>query len=183
MNHTHDTPSQWIKRFAHLAAPGGHVLDVACGAGRHSRLFLERGHRVTAIDHDPEVFCDSRRYEKLDFIAMDLESGQPWPFARRSFDVVVVTNYLHRPLLPLLVESVGEGGLFLYETFAVGNEAFGRPKNPDFLLEAGELLTAVQGELQVVAYEHGITRHGAARVGQRICAMRRQAAVTVRDFR
>ena len=114
---------------------------------------------------------------------MDLESGEPWPFARRSFDVVVVTNYLHRPLLPVLVRSVREGGLFLYETFAVGNEAYGRPKNPDYLLEAGELLSVVQGELQVVAYEHGITRNGATSVGQRICAMRQEAAVLVRDFR
>lgn len=179
-----DAPSEWIRRFARLAPPGGHVLDVACGTGRHSRLFLERGCRVTAIDRDPDRFRGRERYEKLNLIAMDIESGRPWPFARRSFDAVVVTNYLYRPLVPVLVRAVGEGGLFLYETFAAGNEAYGRPKNPDFLLEAGELLRAVHGKLQVVAYEHGLTRQaGAVHVGQRICAMRRTAAVTVRDFR
>ena len=102
-------------------------------------------------------------------LAWDLEDGSPWPFAGRRFGAVVVVNYLHRPTLPATVSLVAPGGLLIYETFAVGQEAFGRPRNPDFLLRPGELLRAVQGRLVVLAYEH--RQVDGPRMVQRIAAI------------
>jgi len=128
-------------------------LDLACGAGRHTRLFLERGCRVLAVDRDVSALADLRGDPHLEVLEIDLECGPVRPFAGRRFGAVVVVNYLHRPLLADLVDSVAPGGLLLYETFAAGNERFGRPRNPDFLLKPGELLDAVRGRLRVLAYE------------------------------
>ncbi len=133
--------------------PGSHVLDLACGAGRHARLFLERGCRVLAVDRDVSALADLRNNPHLEALEIDLEQGPDYPLAGRLFDAVVVVNYLHRPQLADLVNSVALGGLLLYETFAAGNERFGRPRNPDFLLRPGELLDAVRGRLRVLAYE------------------------------
>ncbi|MEX2629836.1 MAG: class I SAM-dependent methyltransferase [Tistlia sp.] len=145
------TPSAWIARFAALVPAGGPVLDLAAGGGRHSRLFLGRGHSVVALDRDVSTLAPIAD-PRLEVVAADLEAGR-FPLAGRRFAAVVVTNYLHRPLLPALVEAVAPGGLLLYETFAQGNEAFGRPSNPDFLLAPGELLEVVRGRLRVLAYE------------------------------
>lgn len=147
-----DPPSAWVRRFASLVPAGGTVLDVAAGGGRHVRLFRDRGHPVTAVDRSTDAL---RRLatEGLEVITADLESGAPWPLARRRFAGVVVTNYLHRPLLPAIVGAVAADGVLLYETFAAGNERFGKPSNPAFLLRPGELLEAVRGRLRVIAYE------------------------------
>lgn len=145
-------PSAWICRFAPLVPRRGPVLDLAAGGGRHSRLFLARGHPVTALDRDVSDLRALAR-DGLEVLEADLEDGRPFPLAGRRFAAVVVANYLHRPLLPALVEAVAPGGLLLYETFAQGNEAFGRPRNPDHLLAPGELLEAVRGRLRVRAYE------------------------------
>lgn len=146
------SPSPWICRFAALVPRGGAVLDLAAGGGRHTRLFLARGHPVTALDRDVSELRGLAR-PGLEILEADLEDGRPFPLAGRRFAAVVVTNYLHRPLLPALVEAVAPHGLLLYETFAQGNEAFGRPRNPDHLLAPGELLEAVRGRLHVLAYE------------------------------
>jgi SAM-dependent methyltransferase len=146
-------PSAWICRFAPLVPRGGSVLDLACGGGRHVRLFLAGGHPVTALDRDLSGLADLGARDGLERIEADLEDGGPFPLAGRRFAAVAVTNYLHRPLLPALVEAVAPGGWLLYETFAAGNERFGKPSNPDFLLKPGELLEAVCGDLRVVAYE------------------------------
>lgn len=148
----HDTtaPSAWIARFAGLVPAGAPVLDVAAGGGRHSRLFRQRGHPVIAVDRDIAVL---REIDGIETIAADLEDGNPWPFGARRFGGVIVTNYLHRPILDAIVGAVGPGGALLYETFAVGNERFGKPSNPAFLLRPGELLEAVRGRLRVIAYE------------------------------
>lgn len=156
--------SAWVRRFAPLVPAGGGVLDVACGGGRHCRLFLERGHAVTGIDRD----LAATRAEGAELIAADLENGAPWPLPGQRFDAVVVTNYLWRPLFPALRQSLGKGGVLVYETFALGNEAFGRPRNPDFLLRRGELLDLAQG-LTVIAFEDGIM--DGRGVIQRICAV------------
>jgi SAM-dependent methyltransferase len=150
------SPSPWVVRFAHLVPPGGKVLDVACGSGRHTRFFLERGHPVVAVDRDLTGVQDLEGHAGLELLETDLEDGRPFPFRGQRFAGVVVTNYLYRPILADLV-NVTEGVL-LYETFARGS-----PHRPDFLLEPGELLEAVRGKLHVVAYEElaGI---------QRICA-------------
>jgi SAM-dependent methyltransferase len=169
--HAGPEASAWVTRFAPLLQPGGAVLDVACGAGRHTRLFLDRGHAVTAIDVDVSGLDDLRLNPRLEIVEADLEQGPPWPLPGRRFGAVIVTNYLWRPLLPRLLDAVGEGGVLLYETFARGNEAYGRPSNPDFLLAPGELLEAVRGRLQVVAYEHGYLERPRPAVKQRLCAV------------
>ena len=162
-----DAPSEWVRRWSHLVPPGAAVLDVACGAGRHLRWFQARGHAVTGIDRDP--LAVQAAAEVGEAIAADIEHG-PWPLAGRTFGAVVVTNYLWRPLLPTIVDSVAPGGVLLYETFAQGNETVGRPARPDFLLRPGELLGACAG-LRVVAYEDGFL-DDPARFVQRIAAVR-----------
>ena len=165
-------PSTWITRFAPLVVAGGSVLDVACGGGRHTRFFLGRGHRVTAVDRDTSGVADLDGEPGLEVVESDLEAGAPVPFRGRTFDGVVVTNYLHRPILDDIVAAVAPGGVLLYETFAVGQERFGRPQNPDFLLRPGELLDAVRGALRVVAYEDLVLEDSTPRAVQRIAAVR-----------
>jgi SAM-dependent methyltransferase len=154
------------------------VLDLAAGGGRHSRLAASRGHAVVAVDRDTSqldhlgVRAVPPSPGEVQVVEADLEAA-PWPFAGQRFDGIVVTNYLHRPLLPTLVEAVAPGGALLYETFAAGQERYGRPTNPDWLLRPGELLAAVGGQLRVVAYED-VTLPRPARV-QRIAAVRERA--------
>jgi len=149
------------------------VLDVACGGGRHTRLFLGRGHPVVAVDADVAGVADLEGTPGLEIVEADLETGEPFPFAGRSFGGDVVTNYLHRPILPAIVEAVATGGALLYETFARGHaEIIGRPFNPDFLLLPGELLEAVRGRLRVVAYEDVVCGPPTPAALQRIAAVR-----------
>lgn len=165
-------PSPWVRRFAELLPAGGRVLDLACGKGRHSRFLLAAGHPVTAVDIDVSGLADLAGEARLEVLDADLETGAAFPLAGRRFAGVVVTNYLHRPLLPALVAAVDDGGLLIYETFARGNEAFGRPSNPDFLLAPGELLRAVAGPLRVLAYEDLVVDTPRPAAIQRICARR-----------
>ena len=166
-------PSPWIVRFAGLIPSGGDVLDVACGSGRHTRLLLERGHRVVAVDRDLSGVADLAEHSRLERVEADLEQGGPFVLSGRSFAAVVVANYLYRPLLPSLVSAVDAEGVFIYETFAAGNERFGRPRNPDFLLEPGELLDSVRNRLRVIAYEDVVVDRPSPAAVQRICAIRR----------
>lgn len=161
--------SPWIARWAELVPAAGRVLDVAAGGGRHTRFFLGRGHPVTAVDRDSSALADLRSDSRVEILTADLERDD-WPLTGRTFDGVVVTNYLHRPRLADLVAAVAPGGALLYETFAVGQERFGRPSNPDFLLRPGELLEAVAGWLRVVAYEDIVLDRPAC--VQRIAAVR-----------
>ena len=163
-------PSEWVTRFAGRVPPAGRVLDVAAGSGRHTRFFLDRGHPVTAVDRDTAGLADLKDDPAIEVVEFDLETGAAWPFAERRFQAVVVTNYLHRPVLGDIVASVAPGGVLLYETFARGQERFGRPQNPDFLLKPGELLDAVRPTLQVLAYEDLIL-HDPTRAVQRIAAL------------
>lgn len=164
--------SAWVRRFAALVPAGAAVLDVACGGGRHGRLFLERGHPVTFVDLDLGGVEDLRGRPGVELVAADLEAGGPWPPGARRFGGVVVTHYLWRPILPALVGAVAPGGALIYETFAAGNEKLGRPRRPDFLLRPGELLEAVRGQLEVRAYEHGRVESPRPAVVQRIAAVR-----------
>jgi SAM-dependent methyltransferase len=165
--HGTENPSAWLQRWAHLMAPGCTVLDVACGAGRHMRYLANLGHRVTGVDRNPEAVALAQSSGSV--ICADIENG-PWPFAGQTFACVVVTNYLWRPLLPTLVQSVAPGGVLIYETFAAGNESVGKPSRPDFLLQPGELLQATVG-LRTVAYEDGF-ESSPDRFVQRIVAVR-----------
>ncbi len=165
-------PSPWIVRFAALVAPGGQVLDLACGSGRHSRLFLNLGHPVLAVDRDISRLDTLGNQAGLEVVACDLETGGMPGVLGRRFDAIVVTNYLYRPLLPSIAAALTPGGLLLYETFARGNEKFGRPRNPDFLLQPGELLAAFGGDLRVLAYEDLEVSQPKPAAVQRICARR-----------
>ncbi|MDN5851023.1 MAG: class I SAM-dependent methyltransferase [Nitrococcus sp.] len=145
-------PEPWVARFAEKIPPGGRVLDLACGRGRHTQLFLDHGHPVTALDVDLSGLA--QQHLQLEAIEADLERG-PWPLDGRRFAAVVVVNYLWRPILANIVGAVEAGGVLLYATFGRGQERFGHPTNPDFLLKPGELLESVRGELTVHAYEYG----------------------------
>lgn len=163
--------SPWIERFAPLVPAGTRVLDVAAGAGRHTRFFAERGHPVLAVDREVgDLVPLARSHSGIEVVEADLETGQPPPFTGHRFGVVVVTNYLHRPLFPDLIRAVAEDGLLLYETFAVGHERFGPPTNPDYLLRREELLDMVRGRLTVLAYEDLVVDQPRRARMQRICA-------------
>lgn len=165
-----NAPSAWVARFAPLVGKNGQVLDLAAGAGRHSRLFVELGHKVLAVDRDVSLLDPACGYEIL---RADLEDGGPWPLMDRRFAGVVVTNYLHRPLFAHLLEALQDDGLLIYETFAHGHETYSltKPRNPDHLLWPDELLKLVQGKLSVIAFEQGVVqRDKGPAVVQRICA-------------
>ena len=168
--HREGEPSPWVERFAPLVPAHGAVLDLACGGGRHGRLFLARGHAVTLIDRDLAGVSDLGRMAQAELVAADLEAAM-WPCEGRSFAAIVVVNYLHRPLFRHILAALEPAGVLIYETFAAGNEALGRPRNPDFLLQPGELLDLVRGTLRVVAYEHGRVEQPRPAIVQRIAAV------------
>ncbi len=146
--------SPWVARFAHWIAPPQTILDVACGAGRHVKLFADKGCAVTALDISSEALqAVAAHSPSARMIQADIENA-PWPLCGETFDAVVVTNYLWRPLFPTLLASLKDGGILIYETFAVGNELVGKPSRPDFLLRGKELLQLC-AELHVIAYEDG----------------------------
>jgi len=165
-------PSDWFRTFQPLIAAGGEVLDVAAGGGRHVRFFADAGYRVTALDRNTEPLQPFRESHGADIIDADLEDGTGWPLNGRTFDAVMVCNYLHRPLFTHLITALKPGGVLLYETFALGNEVYSRPRNPDHLLKNGELLDLLRGRLQIVAYRHGIVEGGECPgVKQMVCAV------------
>ena len=157
------SPSGWVVRWAPLVTQGT-VLEIACGSGRHAKFFLERNLKVVAVDRDAQDIPGAR------FIRADLEDGSPWPLPGERFEAVVVTNYLHRPLFPKILASLRPGGVLIYETFMLGNERFGRPSNPEFLLRPGELLQAFAG-LQVQGFEEGPVIEPKPAMIQRLCAI------------
>ena len=169
--HPVSSPSDWVRRFAPLIVPQGRVVDVACGRGRNARFLSDLGLNVVAVDRDLQALESLCGLDRIEPVAADIESG-PWLFAPGTFDAVVVTNYLWRPLMPHLVAALREGGVLIYETFAVGNEQFGRPANPDFLLRRNELIEWLMPQLTVVAFEQGRVLRPVPAVIQRICAVR-----------
>jgi SAM-dependent methyltransferase len=170
-------PSAWVERFGAAVPTTALVCDVACGGGRHTRWFAARGHRVIAIDRDVSGVADLADDPFVELVETDLEDGAPFPVALGACDVVVVTNYLWRPILGALADAVAPGGLLLYETFAVGNERFGRPTNPDFLLRRNELLElALAHDLVVVAFEDVEVQTPRPACVQRIAATRLPSA-------
>lgn len=170
-------PSPWLLRWPAAIRPGGSALDLACGAGRHVRHLAAQGMRVTAVDRDAQALAGLDDVARV--VQADIEAG-PWPLVGERFDLVLVTNYLWRPLLPTIVESVAPGGWLIYETFALGQQTIGRPARAEFLLAPGELLEACRGQLRVVAYEDGFEPASAdgtvnARYVQRVAAVREAA--------
>jgi len=133
--------SDWVERWAPLLPAGARVLDVACGRGRHVRLLAAAGHHVTAVDREAELLAPLGALART--VVADLEAA-PWPLPDETFDAVLVTNYLWRPLFPALLAAVAPGGLLIYETFALAQAAIGRPRRPEFLLRPGELLALLR---------------------------------------
>lgn len=166
-----DAPSSWVCRWAELIPVSGSVLDVACGGGRHARWLAARGHPVEAIDRDPVALAELAAIPGITTRRSDVEA-EPWPYSGQTFAGIVVVNYLHRPLFPHLLGALAPGGVLIYETFAAGNERYGRPANPNFLLRPGELLEAVRGRLRVLAYEDLFVTDPKPALVQRICAAR-----------
>ncbi|MYM26834.1 methyltransferase domain-containing protein [Duganella sp. CY15W] len=167
-----DQISPWVQRYAPLV-PGGAVLDLACGSGRHSRHMAALGHEVVAVDRDPAALAAACGLG-ITTSAIDLEEeGAAWPFGPQRFAGIVVTNYLHRPLFAGMVGSLAPNGVLIYETFADGNAQFGKPSNPAFLLQPGELLAlASEHGLRVVAFEDGVITEPKAAMVQRLCAVK-----------
>ncbi len=174
--HGLEQPSGWVARWVQAFAPQGLLLDLACGRGRHSRFLAARGFRVRAVDRDAQALATLDGIAGITVQQADLET-EPWPLDGLRFDGVVVTNYLHRPLFPDILRTLAPGGVLIFETFAAGNERYGKPSNPDFLLNPGELLDVVRGRLHVVAYEDlQVTTPRPACI-QRICAASLSAVV------
>jgi SAM-dependent methyltransferase len=164
-------PSPWIVRYAHLVPHDARVLDLACGHGRHARFFAARGAAVLAVDRDAGALATLAGSRGVETRAVDLEAG-PWPLGGERFDAIVVANYLHRPSIAPLIAALAPDGALLYETFAIGNEAFGRPSNPAFLLERDELAEVLRKRMTIVAFEQGrSSERGRDAVVQRVAAV------------
>lgn len=170
--HGTEAPSAWVCRWTPLIAPEARVLDLACGAGRHMQWMASRGHKVLGLDRSEQALSLAGSFGPT--LLADIENG-PWPLQGQTFDAVVVTHYLWRPLWPRILDALAPGGVLIYETFAQGQETVGRPSRPDFLLAPGELLeVAAQGRLRVVAYEDGFL-DSPERFVQRLAAVRETA--------
>ncbi len=176
--HGTEAPSPWVRQWAHLIAPGGSVLDVACGHGRHMQWLQAQGLKVVGVDRQADAIAQVATWGEA--ILADIENG-PWPLPDRQFDALVVTNYLWRPLWPRLLESLAPGGVLIYETFAMGQETIGKPSRPEFLLRPGELLTLCQS-LRVVAFEDGY-QPTPPKFVQRIVARRESSGNSLPDRR
>jgi SAM-dependent methyltransferase len=163
-------PSPWLVRWAGLIPAGRAVLDLACGNGRHAVYLAGLGHPVRAVDIDLSLSDPARTTPGVEWIQADLE-GAPWPCAGRRFGAIVVSRYLHRPLFDIVFDSLESGGVLIYETFALGQAKYGRPRNPAHLLLPGELLEAVHGRLHVIAFED-VEEVEQRRCMQRLCARR-----------
>jgi len=146
-------PAAWLIENADLLPRGGKVLDVACGRGRHALLLASAGFDVHAIDRDPAKIeflqeTAERLHLSLSCDVVDLETN-PVPALPGPCDAVLVFNYLHRPLMPALRGALAPGGRLFYETFTAPQARRGHPKNPAFLLNAGEL-PALMAPLSVI---------------------------------
>ena len=163
--------SPWVRHFAAAIPADGVVLDLACGAGRHSALLASLGYRILAVDQDISAI-ESLKSDAVQTQKLDLE-GSDWPLLGQQFSAIVATNYLYRPFLDELPKMLSEGGVLIYETFADGNAAFGKPSNPNFLLNSGELLALAQRSgLKVIAYEDIYLDQPKPAMVQRICAVK-----------
>tara|TARA_R110002110_G_scaffold166690_3_gene367526 strand:+ start:1441 stop:1992 length:552 start_codon:yes stop_codon:yes gene_type:complete len=169
---TDSQPSPWVTKHIRLVRQEGSILDLACGQGRHTRLAAGLGYAVHALDRNITAFAMLSDLKNVECLEHDLESEDMiWPFDDRKFDGIIVSNYLHRPLFPQILSSLADGGVLIYETFASGNEIYGKPSRPAFLLQESELLDLTNG-LTVIAFEQGRTSYPAPAVRQRICAVR-----------
>ncbi len=165
--------SDWVRKYIPLIPPKKLVLDLACGGGRNTRFLLDNGYMVVALDKDIAGLADISDNPNLKRYKYDLETGAKFPFYQREFAGIVITNYLYRPLFADLIDALALGGVLIYQTFMIGNEAYGRPSNPNFLLNKNELKNTFAKMLDVVAFEEGYIENPEPAVIQRICAINR----------
>ena len=166
-----DGPSDWVRRWLPEANGAGRVLDFACGRGRHARLAAERGHRVLALDRDPACLA-LNRVPGIEARVADLEADA-WDWGSERFAVIVITKYLFRPRLDLLLGRLADGGCLIYETFAQGHGRYGRPSRPGHLLQPDELFAAARrAALRVSAFEQGSVSQPRQAIVQRMIAWR-----------
>ena len=166
-------PSPWVTRFTAELPATGRIIDIACGSGRHTRLLVPLGYQLTAVDRNLSGIQDLSNLDNVELLKYDLESDI-WPFQPESAAGIIVANYLHRPHFKLLCETLANNGLLIFETFAVGNEAFGRPRNPEFLLKPGELRDVFGGCMDILGYEEVEEKLPKPAIKQRICARKSQ---------
>jgi SAM-dependent methyltransferase len=163
--------SKWVTYCTNLINKKSKILDVACGSGRHTKYLIQKGHNVTAVDINPKFELKIDYQKKNKIIKYDLEN-EVWPFETDSFDCILVTDYLHRPLFPFFIESVKQNGFIIYETFSLGNEKFGKPSNPDYLLDNNELLNLLRDKLRIISYQDGIVLNNVQKYVQRVFAIK-----------
>ena len=162
--------STWVRRFYDQIPKNGLILDLAGGSGRHTRFLTQKGFKLLLLDNDIAKAKHLQDVENIVLMEYDLEDGNALPFPKSSFQGVVVTNYLYRPIFPQLLDLLDDGGILIYETFAVGNEKYGRPTNPDYLLKSGELISLVSSQMRIIAYEECLVGRPAKAYVQRITA-------------
>ncbi|MBL4908282.1 MAG: class I SAM-dependent methyltransferase [Sneathiella sp.] len=162
--------SNWLTKHYHHILSGGSVLDLACGRGRHSAFLEKKGFQVTAVDIDTKAI-EAAGLKATAVIQADLENGV-WPFNSDQFDGIVVVNYLYRAHFPKLINALKPGGVLIFDTYMVGNEQFGRPANPKFLLKSSELDDAFS-DFEVVAFDEGYVECPVPAMRQSIVARKR----------
>lgn len=162
-------PSPWVIKYADLIPAGAKVLDLACGNGRHSRFFIKKLCTVTAVDIDTRPLDELSKNPNCNVIRADLEFHDEWILAT-DFDAIIVTNYLHRPLFRYLPRALAPNGILIYQTFMVGNEVYGKPSNPHYLLAKNELKTVLDEHLEIIEFSQGFRAEPKEAVTQQICA-------------
>ncbi len=162
--------SEWVKRFYSQIPKNGLILDLAGGSGRHTRFLAQKGFKLILLDNQIAKAKHLQNVENIELMEYNVEGGSSLPFLTSSFKGIVVTNYLYRPIFPQLICLLDDGGVLIYETFAVGHEKYGRPTNPDFLLKSGELISRISPQMRIIAYEERLITWPAKAYVQRIAA-------------
>ena len=164
-------PSEWIKKYLKKNINNKNLLDLACGSGRHSIYASSLGYKVTSVDINKNKLSTLTLKKFISPIQLNIEEPNSWPFIDKSFNVVIVTNYLHRPIFKHIISSIKLNGILLYETFSKENSQFGRPNNPDYLLNSLELfLLAKKYRMEILNYEENMIEFPNKKAIQRIYA-------------
>ena len=164
-----ERPTNWIIEQIKLIAPKRkiQILDFASGNGRNSIHLAEKDKIITAIDKDSKRLDDYRKFNYINTICFDLETDEEWPLKNEYYDIIIVVNYLYRPKIKKLINLLNSGGHLFYETFALGNEKYGSPRNPDYLLKDKELLNFFSKDNEILSYFNGVVTEEKISIKQR----------------